>query len=148
MWLQKKRDVLEHVCNYFDDIFFFLANQPIRITISRSFEFSLSNIWKMHFFCLSFSKKKKNTFPSWNVNLRVQKFYFWGYVSHNFVVFKGLKILNLLIAKHQPRHFWIYKFLRRVVAIDVIKQISILTPLTRSKEKFLHKQNIKMPLSK
>ena len=106
-YTKKKRDVLEHVCNYFDDIFFFLANQPIRIKISRSFEFSLSNIWQMHFFCLSFSKKKKNTFPSWNVNLRVQKFYFWGYVSHNFVVFKGLKILNLLIAKHQPRHFWI-----------------------------------------
>ncbi|RPH76273.1 MAG: RNA-directed DNA polymerase, partial [Planctomycetaceae bacterium] len=146
--VKQKRDVLEHVCNYFDDI---LATSPLKANYHETLDYHFSIVEK----CVSRLAFHGAKISVMKCEFARSKILFLGwYVSHNFVIadprrIQKVKDFKFPDSKKSVRAFLgLVNSLRRVVTLDVIKQISILTPLTSSKEKFLPSKNIKMLLSK
>ena len=135
--VQLERDVLSHTISYFDDI---IVTSEVGNTYEESLKLHFANLeisvarLYFHGAKLSVSKcefaKTKICFLGW-------------YVSHDFVIADPRRIRKVQeytfpTNKKSMRAFLgLVNSLRKVIPLDVIKAVSILTPLTSSKAEFL-----------
>ena len=142
--VKQKRSTLKDVCNYFDDI---LITSPLKPTYGETlkahFDILEKTVQRLAFHGAKISVMKCEFAKS--------KILFLGwYICNNYVIadprrIQKVKEFKFPESKKAVRAFLgLVNSLRRVVTLDVIKQISILTPLTSSKNVFLptseHKQ--------
>ena len=142
--VKQKRSTLKDVCNYFDDI---LITSPLKPTYGETlkahFDILEKTVQRLAFHGAKISVMKCEFAKS--------KILFLGwYICNNYVIadprrIQKVKEFKFPESKKAVRAFLgLVNSLRRVVTLDVIKQISILTPLTSSKNIFLptseHKQ--------
>ena len=141
--VKQKRSTLKDVCNYFDDI---LITSPLKPTYGETlkahFDILEKTVQRLAFHGAKISVMKCEFAKS--------KILFLGwYICNNYVIadprrIQKVKEFKFPESKKAVRAFLgLVNSLRRVVTLDVIKQISILTPLS-SKNVFLptseHKQ--------
>jgi hypothetical protein len=135
--VKQKRSVLKDVCNYFDDI---LITSPLKPTYGETlhahFETLEKTIKRLAFHGAKISVMKCEFAKS--------KILFLGwYICHNYVIadprrIQKVKDFKFPDSKKSVRAFLgLVNSLRRVVNLDVIKQVAILTPLTSSKNVFM-----------
>jgi len=134
--VKQKRNVLENVCSYFDDI---LIASPVRPTYQE--------ILKTHFSILE-KAVKRLAFHGSKISVSKcefarSKILFLGwYISHDFVIADPRRIQKVKDFKFPENKKAVRAFLglvnslRRVVNLKVIEQIAILSPLTSSKAIF------------
>jgi hypothetical protein len=134
--VKQKRSVLKEVCNYFDDI---LITSKLKPTFGETLKSHFINveeaIQRLAFHGAKISVMKCEFARS--------KILFLGwYISHDFVIadprrIQKVKEFKFPDSKKAVRAFLgLVNSLRRVLTLNVIKQISILTPLTSSKDEF------------
>ena len=146
--VKQKRDVLEHVCNYFDDI---LATSPLKSSYEETLRFHFSVVEK----CV-----KRLAFHGAKISVMKcefarSKILFLGwYVSHNFFIADPRRIQKIKDFKFPENKKAVRAFLglanslRRVCTMNIIEHISILTPLTSSKIPFKPEQKHKIAFEK
>jgi len=142
--VKQKRSVLKDVCSYFDDI---LVTSPIKATYAE--------ILKAHFVTLE-KAVKRLAFHGAKISVMKcefakSKILFLGwYICHDFVIADPRRIQKVKDFKFPENKKAVRAFLglvnslRRVVNLNVIQQIAILSPLTSSRTAFqpteIHKQ--------
>ena len=146
--VKQKRSTLKDVCNYFDDI---LITSPLKPTYGETlkahFDILEKTVQRLAFHGAKISVMKCEFAKS--------KILFLGwYICNNYVIadprrIQKVKEFKFPESKKAVRAFLgLVNSLRRVVTLDVIKQISILTPLTRAKTFSSLHQSINKPLNK
>jgi hypothetical protein len=131
--VKQKRDPLKFVCNYFDDI---LATSPLKPTYGETltchFEILEQCVQR-----LAFHGAKINVMKC---EFARSKILFLGwYVSHDYVIADPRRIQKIREFKFPDNKKSVRAFLglvnslRKVVAMNVIEHVAILTPLTSSK---------------
>ena len=134
--VKQKRSVLSDVCNYFDDILVTSKlKDTYRETLHEHFQTLEKAIKRLAFHGAKISVMK--------CEIAKSKILFLGwYISHDFVIadprrIQKVKEFKFPESKKNARAFLgLVNSLRRVMSIDVIKQMAILTPLTSSKAAF------------
>jgi len=134
--VKQKPSPLKHVCNYFDDI---LCTSPLKLTYHDTLIYHFT-IVEQCIKRLAFHGSKINV-PK--CDFAKSKILFLGwYVSHDFVIadprrVQKVKDFKFPDSKKSVRAFLgLVNSLRRVLPMDVIKQVAILTPLTSSRAEF------------
>ncbi|MBG0744848.1 MAG: DDE-type integrase/transposase/recombinase [Cylindrospermopsis raciborskii KL1] len=134
--VKQKPSPLKYVCNYFDDI---LCTSPLKTTYHDTLTFHF-NIVEQCIKRLAFHGSKINV-PK--CDFAKSKILFLGwYVSHDFVIadprrIQKVKDFKFPDSKKSVRAFLgLVNSLRRVLPMDVIEQVAILTPLTSSRAEF------------
>jgi len=138
--VKQKASPLPFVCNYFDDI---LCTSPLKATYHDTLIYHFSIVEQ----CI-----KRMAFHGSKINVpkcdfAKSKILFLGwYVSHDFVIadprrVQKVKDFKFPDSKKSVRAFLgLVNSLRRVLPMNVIEQVSILTPLTSSRAEFLIEQ--------
>ena len=135
--VKQKRSVLKDVCNYFDDV---LITSPLKPTygetIKAYFAILEKTIQRLAFHGAKISVMKCEFAQS--------KILFLGwYVCHDYVIADPCRIQKVKdfkfpeIKKAVRAFLGLVNSLHQVMTLDVIKQISILSPLTSSKVQFV-----------
>ena len=134
--VKQKRSVLKDVCNYFDDI---LVTSPLKPTYAETLKAHFSTLEKT-IQRLSFHGAKISVMKC---EFARSKILFLGwYICHNYVIADPRRIQKVRDFKFPESKKAVRAFLglvnslRRVVTLDVIKQMSLLSPLTSSKTPF------------
>jgi hypothetical protein len=102
-----KRDVLEHVCNYFDDI---LATNPIKSTYAESLQCHFDILEK----CIQRLAFHGAKISVMKCEFAKGKILFLGwYESHNFVIadprrIQKVKDFKFPTVRSQSGHFWVW----------------------------------------
>ena len=135
--VKQKRSVLKEVCNYFDDI---LITSTLKPTFNETLKAHFKNVEEAI---------KRLAFHGAKISVmkcefaRAKILFLGWYISHDFVIadprrIQKVKDFKFPDSKKAVRAFLgLVNSLRRVLTLNVIKQISILTPLTSSKEEFV-----------
>jgi len=134
--VKQKHSPLKDVCNYFDDI---LITSILKPTYAETLKLHFANV-EQAIKRLAFHGSKVSVMKC---EFSRSKILFLGwYISHDFVIadprrIQKVKDFKFPDSKKSTRAFLgLVNSLRRVITLNVIQQISILTPLTSNKGEF------------